>query len=177
MKNEVFARAMTEIDEELIASAHKSIVQRPKRKKRLLAAACFLFICGMALYFVNSGRIEIFVYGHTISNQPVPIEPSASMSPNLRHTFPDRLTIPIEIRARRRLDIKADDTVIEVYSLKTDKLLYEGKAGKAAGPVNVLWIIEAPNPHQTYQLWLNNDAVVLQLSYNQEADKWILNKQ
>ncbi len=33
MKNEVFARAITEIDDELVISAHKNMVPRSKRKK------------------------------------------------------------------------------------------------------------------------------------------------
>lgn len=178
MKNEVFARAMTEIDEELIVSAHKDIVQRPKRKKWIFAvAACFILICASALYLKNSNRIEILVYGNTIADQSVAVDIPAPLSSDLRYTIPDVITVPLEIQTERRLNIEADDTTIEVYSLKTDKLLYEGQVCETKESVTVLWTIEAPNPNQTYQLRLNDDAVLLLLSYDKDADNWILNKQ
>lgn len=178
MKNEVFARAMTEIEEDLIISAHKNMVQRPKKKKRILAAAaCFILICAVALYLRYNGRIEILVYGNTISDQPVAVDLPAVLSPEPRYMIPDVITIPLEIQSKRRLNIETDDATMEVYSLKTNELLCEGEVCKAAEPVNVLWIIEAPNPNQTYQLRLNNKAVVLLLSYDKDADNWILNKQ
>lgn len=178
MKNEVFARAITEIDNELIISAHKNRVPRNKRKKwPLAAAACFLLICGIALYLRSNRRIEVSVYGNTISDRPVTIDIPTPLSSDNRSVIPDVLTVPMEIKPEHKINIKVDNGMLEVYSLETNKLLCEGQICKTSDSVTVFWTIEAPNPKQVYKLWINSDTVVFLLSYNEETNNWILNKQ
>ncbi|MCI8719440.1 MAG: hypothetical protein K1W19_00700 [Lachnospiraceae bacterium] len=178
MKNEVFARAITEIDDELVISAHKNMVPRSKRKKWPLAvAACFLLICGIALYLGNSSRIEVFVYGNTISDQPVTIDLPAPLSSDQRLLSSDAITVPLEIKTKHKVDIKTEDGILEVYSRETDQLLCEGQTCKASDFVTVFWTIEAPNPKQIYKLHINSDTVVLLLSYSGDTNSWIVNKQ
>lgn len=178
MKNEVFARAITEIDDELILSAHKNIVSRKKRKTWFFAAAaCFFLICAAALYLRGSRGIEVFVYGNTISDEPVTIDLPASLSSEQRMTVSDALTIPIEIKSKHKMELKAEQGELEVYSLETNELLDEGQICKTLNSVTVFWTIDILNPKQIYKLRINNHAAVLQLSYSEDIDNWILNKQ
>lgn len=178
MKNEVFARAITEIDNELIISAHKNRVAKNKRKKWPLAvAACLFLVCGITLYLGTSRGIEVSIYGNTILEQPVTIEIPASLSSDERSVVPDVITVPMEIKSKHKINIKVEDGMLEVYSLETNSLLCEGQICKASDSVTVFWIIEEPNPKQVYKLRINSDAVVFLLSYSEDTNNWILNKQ
>lgn len=178
MKNEVFVKAITEIDNELIISAHKNRIPRNKRKKWPLAvAACFLFICGMALYLRSNSRIEVSVYGNTISDQSVTIDIPMPLSSDKRSIVSNVITVPMEIKSKYKINIKVEDGMMEVYSLETNKFLYEGQICEISDSATIFWTIEAPNPKQIYELRINNNAVVFLLSYNEDTNNWILNKQ
>ena len=61
MNHEVFLKAMTQIDDELIVSA-SDMMQKPKKKNPFLIfsiAACLTLICGIALFSRFSATVEI----------------------------------------------------------------------------------------------------------------------
>ena len=75
MKNELLARAITEMDDKLITDAQMTPFAKRKYKKYLgfCAAACFVFVCGAVFLFGHIGRTEIFINGEPVSDQPIAV--------------------------------------------------------------------------------------------------------
>ena len=175
MKNEVLVRAITEIDEELIVSAHRSESSKRKSIKYFsaLAAACLLLICGVVfLFHKNNSRPEI-VFG-----EPAAAVPIGVISYDLRDTSQSGVTsqsnikVPFEIVSKRDMTVTAVDGEISVYSAETNKLIYVGQLYKANEPVTVEWTIEDPDTEKTYRITVNNKEKVYMLRYDETEEKW-----
>ena len=177
MKNEVFARAITGIDDELIMSAHESTGKVKKNRSifYICVAACLVFVCGIALLAQHSDRPEISVYGNTLSDKPVLIDVPAPLSSDARQIVLNIISVPLEIVTDDNININAVDGMIEVYSLKNSKLLYSGQSCGISDSVAVQWIIEDPDFSRIYRLEVDN-ADVLLLSYNEDNKNWIMER-
>ena len=179
MKNELLAKAITEIDDALIVAARADV--RPAKRKLPLrhamyaAAACFLLLCGIAFLLLRSSTPKIVVYGQTLENAPIPIAAHASATSDLRLYEEGELAILLELKSRKAVSIQADDGSIEVYSA-TQQLLSAGKECTKQGPLTVCWRIPSPNAEKVYTLRLDPGGTVLSLSYDAQQDQWILSK-
>lgn len=176
MKNEVMVRALTEIDDELIVSAHRSARSERNTVKYFsaLAAACLILICGVILHFsMNSGEPDTadsakpgIVFGEAvISTQQSKIATYDLMQ--MPHTV---ITVPIV--SENELEITVIDGEISVYSAETDEPIYIGQSYEITGAVNVEWTVEDPDTEKTYRITVNNKEKVYMLRYDQTEEKW-----
>lgn len=175
MKNEVLVKAITEIDDELIVSAHRIGFLNRKRRTyfAICAAACLLLVCGI-MFLSHSGRMKICTNGHVVSSQPVAIAMPDVLPANARQANQDILTVPLEIRTKENFIMKTADGMLEVFSAKADELLYIGQFCELKGPVTVQWTIENPNVSQTYKIGFNHMSLILK--YDQNSNNWTINK-
>lgn len=172
MKNEIFIKAITEIDDELILSAHRPAFPRRNAFKYFgaFAAACLILVCGIIFFSQNNGAPKILFNGAAVSSKPISV------------TFHDTrqlelsvIALPLEIVSKDDLAITAIGGTIEVYSSKTNEQLCIGQFCEAKGPVIVEWTIEAPDSGQTYQIQINGQQTLV-LQYEQTTNEWILFK-
>ena len=162
-------RAITDIDNELIVSAH--LPQSSKRNAvkyfSALAAACLLLICGVVLYFNrNSSKPEIGFGDPVVSTQQ-----SKIATYDLWQTPQTVITVPINIVSERELDITAVDGTVSVYSANSNEQIYEGQSCEIKDAVNVEWTIEDPDTNKTYKIKINKETVIM-LRYDQTTEKW-----
>lgn len=175
MKNEVLARAITGIDDELILSAHRPSFSKRKIIKQfsVYAAACLIFVCGILFLSRSNSDPEILTNGTAVSAQPVTV-----VSPDARQTYatPDDITVSLEIVSHRDLTVTATDGRIKVYSAQTNERIDVGRSCKTKGPVTVQWRIEKPDRSRTYEIQINGRETVLILQYEQTTEQWIIRK-
>lgn len=180
MKNEVMAKAITGIDDDLIVSAHTNTVSRPKKKKWLYI--CAAEACLIALFFAilstqHKGEMKIRINGNTVSDEPVFIDVPAPLTDDMRQTTFQAITVPIELIINGNSSIHTVDGTIEVSSAETEEILCIGQYYMTNESVNIQWIIENAEINKSYQLRLKNDTVVLVLSYDKNTGNWKLMKQ
>lgn len=173
MKNEVLVRAITEIDDELIVSAHRPAFSKRKVIKHfcVYATACLILLCGIIFLSHSNSKPEILINGVAVSSQPITVTSS-----NARQIAMNVITVPFDIVSTGDLTITAMDGTIEVYSSKTNEQICIGQFCKAKGSITVNWIIEDPDRSQTYEIQVNNQETKLRLQYEQTTNEWIITK-
>lgn len=179
MNNEVMARAITEIDDELIASAQspsKRInVHRNRKIFSLCAvAACFVLFISGALLWQRQNKLDITVQGNLLYDRAVTLDIPAVASPDARKTLSDSISVSIDIAANDDFEIEAIDGIVEVYDTQTNEPTDSGKLIKASGNVNVLWTVENLTESSESTLRIKDSTLVL--SYNKEENHWIILK-
>ncbi|MCI8669708.1 MAG: hypothetical protein HFI34_09340 [Lachnospiraceae bacterium] len=180
MKNEVMAKAITGIDDELIVSAHTNTVSGGKKRKWIYI--CAAEACLIALFFAilstrHKGEMKILINGTAVSDEPVFIDVPAPLTSDMRQTTSQAITVPIELIINGNSDIQATDGTIEVSSAESEDMLCVGRYYMAEESVNVRWTIEDAEFNQSYQLRLKNGVMVLVLSYDKNTGNWKIMKQ
>ena len=174
MKNEILARAIGEIDDDLIADAHtvSGRVQLPLR--RLCAmAACMLLFFGTLLYVRLPGDAIRFG-GNALSDTPIVVQGAA---PAVHTADPDMrdgnvLTVSLELSLRDATRIAAADGTFEL--LRGETALYTGNTYTTSGRLTLNWSVRTPNPTLTYRLTVGDTELLLSLDPATEC--WILTK-
>lgn len=173
MKNEVLARAITGIDDDLIESAHQPAMLKRRVIKYFsaFAAACLVLVLGVLFLSRNNNEFEVLINGTDISLQPVSVMPQDTRQEDPAARV---ITIPLEIVSKGDLTITAIDGTIEAYSSKTNELICIGQFFKAKKSVTVWWIIDDTNTSQPCKLRVNDQELILK--YEQATDKWTISK-
>ena len=173
MKNEIFIKAITEIDDELILSAHRPAFPKRNAIKYFSAftAACMSLVFGIVFLSHSNGEPKILFNGVAVSSQPVTVT-----SHDTRQAEQNVIVLPIEIVSKDELTVTAVDGTIEVYSSKTNEQLCVGNFCEVKGRVTVDWTIEDPDYGKTYKIQLNDQKTALILQYEQTTNEWILFK-
>lgn len=173
MKNEVLARAITGIDDDLIVSAHRRALFKPRiiRRFSAVAAACLIFVCGTMFLSHNNRELEILINGTAVSSQPVSVT-----TQNARQVDPaaNVITVPLEIVSDGELTITTVDGTIEVYSLQTYEPICTGQSCKTNGPAAVQWILDDPNRNQTCKIHVNHQELILR--YEKTTNNWMITR-
>ena len=170
MKNEVMARAITEIDDELIVSAHRSVKSERNFIKYFgaLAAACLLLICGVVFLIHKDTDKPKLVFGEPV----ISTQQSKIATYDLWQAYQTVITVPIEIE--HGLEITAVDGTVCVYSEKTNERIYEGQSFEAKGSEKVEWTVEDPDTDKTYKIKINNTEKVYMLRYDLTNGQWAI---
>ena len=163
MKNEIFLRAMGDVDDDLIADAHTVTkkVRLPMRHFAALAACLVLFFG--ALIYVGLPGTDIIIDGNVLSDVPVAVQDAAPVvhtaDPQMRDG--SVLTVPLQVRLRDASRITAVAGTFEL--LRNDTLLYTGTDTVAAGQLTLYWSIRIPDPTETYKLTVGGTTLSLYL--------------
>lgn len=99
MKHEGMARAMSELDDDLIASACQYRAKPHKTylfPRMLAAAACLVLIATAALVMHRTPETDIYIDGTALSADPVPIDQPMPMGTRRpQHRCADAVPVPL----------------------------------------------------------------------------------
>lgn len=180
MKNEVMARALTDIDDDLIADARTSA----RKSKRLslyrfgaAAAACLILTFGILFYTNLPGGGEITVAGTLLADEPVAIGAisPAAFSVNPMQRSDDTLTVSLELVPDGKARIRTEDGSFAIVPAGADTSIYTGIDYTADESVTVKWAIPSPDTSRTYRLTVGRKQ--LMLYYDASVNNWLIAKQ
>lgn len=171
MKHEVMARAMSELDDDLIAGAY---AYKPRQKfplpRMLAAAACLALILTAALTMTRRApETDILIGGTALSAAPIPIDQPAPMALD-----PAESAQPLEILLT--VEDKADEAT--AVSVSGGTLSPEADSSSAdlsctvTGEASLVWRIEAPDENARYTLSLDGKAAAV-LHYDGAKGCWV----
>ena len=103
MKHEGMARAMSELDDDLIASACQYRAKPHKTylfPRMLAAAACLVLIATAALVVHRTSETDIYIDGTALSADPVPIDQPMPMALDGRSTDVQTLCLSLSFESR-----------------------------------------------------------------------------
>lgn len=175
MKHEVMARAMSELDDELIAQAYDFAVQ--KRKVRafprvLAAAACLALILTAALTVTQrASETDIVIGGTALSDTPIPIDQPAPMALDGRSTDAQPLCVALSIESRSgdAPTVSVSEGVLDPPADPSPRALSSRSA--ASGEV-LTWTVETPDENARYTLSLDGKAAAV-LRYDGAKGCWV----
>lgn len=159
MKNEVFARAMTDIDDDLIAEARtvgKARIFAFPVRRIAAVAACAVFTVAVVAVLL-SGGVKMTVCGE--EELPVIVDTAVALDESVR-TVSSGITVPIEFDSRRKTTVEAQDGIITVIS-PNGETLYSGTKYEGKGDFSVEWTVREPEPETTYTVTVNGESLTL----------------
>lgn len=168
MNNEVMARAVTELDDDLIAGAHTFSKKRSfsRTAARLLAAAaCITVVLCAVIAFFSFERIEVSVNGEAVSGRPIAVAGST-----MTRSVPHQLSVEIAIRTDKPVSVEASDGYIGANGSDADR-----KTLALMGDATFVWTVENPDIGQQYFLSLDRKTGLM-LSYDESLNKWTILK-
>lgn len=167
MKNEVMARAITQIDDDLIQQAHA--VKKTHFPKTLwAAAACLALVCALGFGLLFMGSPTARIDGKLIPQQGIVLE-----SPTPLNTEPRAIgDITVEIQVSPGA-VWAREGLLEVYSAESGALLHNGHFYRSAQNILLRWTVANPDPAKSYALQLGS-AQTLLLLFDHESNSWKL---
>lgn len=167
MNNEVMARAVTELDDGLIAGAHTFSKRRSfgRLAARLLAAACITVVLCAVFSFFSFERIEVSVNGTAVSGRPIAVAGST-----MTRSVPLELSVEITIRTDKPISVEASDGFIGTNGSDTDR-----KTLALTGDTTLVWTVDNPDIGQQYFLSLDRKTGLM-LSYDESLNKWTILK-
>lgn len=171
MKHEVMARAMSELDDELIASACNYRPRRVRAFPRVLAAAACLALILTAAFTASRSaeRDTLYIGGTALSAAPIPIDQPAPMALD-----PTESAQPLEILLT--VEGKADEAT--AVSVSGGTLSPEADSSSAdlsctvTGEASLVWRIEAPDENAVYTLFLGGKPAAV-LRYDGAKGCWV----
>lgn len=174
MKNEALARAISELDDDLIADAHTAVrkVRFPARRFCAMAA-CMLLFFGTLLY-VGFPDGTMLLDGSPLSDTPVVVQDAAPVAHTAEPYMRDGsiLTVLLDLDLRDATRITAENGTFEL--MRGSRTLYAGSDRIASGPLTLLWSVRAPDPGETYQLTVGETT--LTLSFDSATACWVMQK-
>ena len=179
MKNEVMARALTDIDDDLIADAH-SPVRKPKRLSLYrfgAAAACLILLVGVLLYANLPGGGEITVAGTPLADEPIAVGKvgPAAFSGSPMQRSDDTLTVSLELIPDGKTKIRTEDGSFAVVPTDADASVYTGTEYTADKSVTLKWAIPSPDIARSYELTVGSEQLLLY--FDASASNWVIAKQ
>lgn len=172
MKHEAMVRAMSALDDDLIAEAHSAAGPRKVRAfpRVLAAAACLALIVTAALTLTRRApETDILIGGTVLTQAPVPIDQPAPMA-----LAPVESAQPLSVSLT--FDASADAPLTaEVSGGVLDSPLDSAARGLSSRTVSggetLTWTIEAPDEDAVYTLCLDGAPAAV-LRYDAASGYW-----
>lgn len=172
MKHEVMARAISELDDELIASACNYRPRRVRAFPRVLAAAACLALILTAAFTASRSaeRDTLYIGGTALTGAPVPIDSPAPLALDGRSmdTPPLCVALSIESRSGDALTVSVSEGVLDSPADSSPRVL---SSRSAASGEALTWTVEAPDENTRYTLSLDGKAAAV-LRYDAANGYW-----
>lgn len=170
MKNEIFARAMTELDDSLIAEAHEA----PKGKllhfdvKRLgLIAACLVIGFISLITLTSLTETKISFNGKTLGTAHA-VSVSFSDTEDTVRALSNENALVFKVSSHKTVSIAVSDGTL--YITEKDGTQVCGNSAEAKAPLSFEWCIDTEDTEKTYSLTLNGTE--FSLFYNSKSASW-----
>lgn len=175
MKNEVFFRAMSEIDDDLIVMAQSApVISRRTVLRRLGGiAACFVLVC-TALVFLLSGRgADIRLYGEKLSSHPTAVDVPTPFPEDNARAITNTLILPFEVTSHGDITASVSDGAISAIS-DDGETVCSGRSIETTSPVSLEWTLNTPDTGKTYTFSVN--GVDFTLAFDSVSESWNIKK-
>lgn len=178
MKNEVMARAVTDIDDNLITEA-QVITKRSNRLRPVYSiaalAACLVLVFTLIFNVVSSGSFGLFIGNEKISDKPIAVNsPTAAYA----RIITREQTVSLSLKTKEPTKITVSAGVMSVCSAgQTDTLYHKGTEYTTDIPVNIHWTVDGSDTTKSYTLTLNDGEEVYALSFDEGTSLWSICKQ
>ena len=175
MKHEMMLRAIGEIDDDLVAQAHRRRAKAHKRRalpRMLAAAACLALILTAAFTALrNAERDTLYIGGTALTGAPVPIDSPAPLALDGRSTDTPPLCVALSIESRfgDAPTVSVSEGVLDSPADSSPRALSSRSA--ASGEV-LTWTVEAPDENARYTLSLDGKAAAV-LHYDGAKGCWV----
>ncbi len=165
MKNEVMARAITQIDDDLIeqAFAAKKI---PFRAPLWAVAACLALVCSLGLGMLFMGSPTARIDGKSIPQQGMVLERPTPLTIDARSI--GDITVEMEVSPGA---VWAKEGLLEVYAAESGALLHSGRFYRGTQNMLLRWTVPNPDPAKSYALRLGS-VKTLRLLFDLESNQW-----
>lgn len=180
MKNEAMARAITNIDDELIVDAQREGVRGKSPAAHLsrwcAAAACLAAVLTAAVMLrAGIGGAEVYMHGEALGTQPVPV--ADGVAPQMARDVHDGEDETVEAvftsDAGSKTVYSVQDGQLQLF--ENDVLIDEGSSCTGSGEVSLIWRIENADTNISYTL--NAGGTKLILSYDSTMQCWVICKE
>lgn len=146
MKHEGMARAMSELDDDLIASACQYRAKPHKTyffPRMLAAAACLVLIATAALVMHRTPETDIYIDGTALSADPVPIDQPMPMALDGRSTDVQTLCLSLSFESRTDapLEVSVSEGILDSTADSSPRALSARTV--SAGEI-LLWTVDPP---------------------------------
>lgn len=172
MKHEVMARAISELDDELIASACDYRPRRVRAFPRVLAAAACLALILTAAFTASRSaeRDTLYIGGTALTGTPVPIDSPAPLALDGRSmdTPPLCVALSIESKSGDAPTVSVSEGVLDSPADSSPRALSSRSA--ASGEV-LTWTVETPDENARYTLSLDGKPAAV-LRYDAANGYW-----
>ena len=172
MKNEVMARAITELDDALIEDAMQAAPRQISPWRRwCAAAACLVLVAAAGLAVPAVSQPAVSLHGTALTAQPAPVDETAP----LRIADPEDtepVEAELELTLRRETALAVSEGTLTVRQEGQEPVT--AAAWQGHGRVTVLWSIESARPDRQYTL--SAGSVTLVLEYSEALRDWTIRK-
>ena len=165
MKNEVMARAIMQIDDDLIEQAFAA-KKTPFRAPLWAVAACLALVCSLGLGILFMGSPTARINGKPIPEQGMVLEHPTPLTMDTRNI--GGITVELEVSAGA---VWAREGLLEVYSAESGELLHSGRFYRSTQSVLLRWTVPNPDPANSYLLRLGS-VKILRLLFDLESNQW-----
>lgn len=178
MKHEAMARALTQLDDDLIASACEYAPKKRRKSAypRILAmAACLALVLCAAFFTQRAPAVDIFIGETALGDGAIMIDAPAPMALEARMPETQALSVPLRLTGKSGSDltVAVSDGVLDAPIDSFPRALSERTAEH--GSALFTWTIDAPDENMRYTLFLDGKAAV-KLYYDASAACWLAEK-
>lgn len=179
MINEVMAKAVAEIDDNLISDAEKAT-----RKRNIIrpiftvcaVAACLVLVVSFIFTLANQPTTQLLLNDTEVTDIPMAIDaPAEAMARSVSNYF----TVSLTLEAYESTDIRISGGKMNVCSAgDTDTLYYTGTEYTTEIPVNLHWVVDGSDTSSAYNLTISGDEEsIYALIYDENTSMWSICKQ
>lgn len=175
MKHEAMARALTQLDDALIAEAEACAPRRRRVLPRMLAlAACLALAVTAALTLARPApETDLLIGGTLLADAPIPIDRPAPLALDpAQAAQPLAVSLAFEGGADGPLEVSVSDGVLDSPLNAAPRAL---SSRAVSGGEMLTWTIEAPDERAVYTLFLGGKAAAA-LRYDAANACWIAEK-
>lgn len=170
MKNELFAKAVTGIDDALIAEAHKKPTAKILHfgaKQLGLVAACLVigFISLMTLASLN--KTDVTLDGKRLGEAHA-VEVNFGNGDDKIRTLSQQSALTLKITSHESVNLSVSEGTLCIKD--DDSRALHGTSLKTKAPLTFEWLIDELDTEKTYTLTVNEEE--FSLFYNSESDSW-----
>lgn len=156
MKNEIFAKALTDIDDTLIAEAHeqpKAALSKLNFKKLGLIAACAV-ICFVSLFSLEASKSTRVTYDGKKLNEKNAVEIEFGNPEDKIRTLSSESVLVLKISSPENVSLKVSDGTL--FVTEKDGIDAAGSALSVEAPLTLRWLIDDVSPEKSYILTVND---------------------
>lgn len=136
MKYEMLARAMSELDDDLLEDAQRGAKPRGGWRRWCAAAACLVLLCTGALWYRAPA---VTMNGSAVTQTPRSIAGEAAVM-SLRLHEPQAL-VTLELTLRRETALSVSAGTLQLFD-EAGNELFSGTDGTARGTVCAVWAVD-----------------------------------